>query len=135
MLPEPLAGWLGALQGWLFQALVLPVIQWAGLTMYTEDAFNGTEDDPAWNRDPCGGAATLERLSADRFVRPLGRATHRPHRAFPLAFFFTCARCSTPAGWLPHGVPTPNPRRCTPGRVCSLVVRLRHWIHRHKQWW
>ena len=43
-MPEPIASFIGALQGWLFQAVVLPVLVRAGALQYTEDAFNGTEE-------------------------------------------------------------------------------------------
>ncbi|HMN84160.1 MAG TPA: hypothetical protein PKA20_30110, partial [Burkholderiaceae bacterium] len=43
MLPDWLASWVGQLQGWLFQTLVLPLVEWAGLSVYVDDAFDGTE--------------------------------------------------------------------------------------------
>jgi hypothetical protein len=42
--PETIASGVGALQGWLFQSLVLPVLASLGALRYTEDAFNGTEE-------------------------------------------------------------------------------------------
>ena len=36
MLPDWLASWIGQLQGWLFQTLVLPFIEWAGLNGYAK---------------------------------------------------------------------------------------------------
>ena len=36
--------WFGELHGWLFQGFVLPFVQWSGLSVYTEDAFDGTEE-------------------------------------------------------------------------------------------
>jgi sterol desaturase/sphingolipid hydroxylase (fatty acid hydroxylase superfamily) len=41
---DTLRHWLGEAQGALFQGVVLPVIQWTGLAVYTEDAFDGTEE-------------------------------------------------------------------------------------------
>ena len=43
-MPEPVASFVGAIQGWLFEHAVLPLLAWAGALQYTEDAFNGTED-------------------------------------------------------------------------------------------
>ena len=43
-MPEPIASFIGALQAWLFESVVLPALAWAGALRYTEDAFNGTEE-------------------------------------------------------------------------------------------
>jgi len=42
--PGPVATFVGEMQGWLFQTLVLPTLAALGALQYTEDAFNGTEE-------------------------------------------------------------------------------------------
>ncbi len=160
MLPEPLAGWIGALQGWLFQALVLPVIQWAGLTMYTEDAFNGTEDVLYGALEIAILVAVLlpleRRFPLDRFER--GRAVRVDivytaiHRLglFPLVFFFTLRPLfDALQAWLHlHGVPTPNLEALAPALAAHPVASFAvyvvvldfalYWIHRAQHgfdWW
>lgn len=160
MLPEPFAGWIGALQGWLFQALVLPVIQWAGLAMFTEDAFNGTEDVIYGALEIAILVAVLlpleRRFPVERFVRGrsvrvdmLYTAIHRLG-LFPLAFFFTLRPLfDALQGWLHlHGVPTPNLESLAPALAAHpaasfavYVVILDftlYWIHRAQHafdWW
>lgn len=160
MLPEPLAGWIGALQGWLFQALVLPVIQWAGLTMYTEDAFNGTEDMIYGALEIAILVAVLlpleRRFPLEHFVRGgsvrvdiVYTAIHRLG-LFPLAFFFTLRPLfDALQAWLHlHGVPTPNLEALAPALAAHAVASFAvyvvvldftlYWIHRAQHgfdWW
>ena len=127
MLPEPFAGWFGALQGALFQALVLPLLQFAGLTMYTEDAFNATEDLLWASLEVALLVAILlpleRRFPVERFVRG-PRGPHRRHLhadppagVFPLVFFFTLRPLfdALQAALHLHGVPTPNLESLLPG--------------------
>ena len=160
MLPDPLAGWFGALQGWLFQALVLPLLQAGGLTMYTEDAFNATED-VLWGLVEVALLVAIllpleRRFPAERFAR--GRAVRTDviytliHRLglFPLAFFFTLRPLfdALQATLHLHGVPTPNLESLAPALaahpVASFLAYLvlidltQYLIHRGQHafgWW
>ncbi len=160
MLPEPLAGWLGALQGGLFQALVLPFVQWAGLASYTEDAFNATEDFLYGALEIALLAAILlpleRRFPAERFVR--GAAVRTDviytliHRLglVPLLFFFTLRPLfdALQAALHLRGVPTPNLESLLPalaahpvGSFLAYLVILdfaQYLIHRAQHaadWW
>lgn len=134
MLPEPLAGWFGALQGWLFQALVLPLLQGSGLAVYTEDAFNATEDLLYGVAEIALLAAILlpleRRFPAERFVR--GPAVRTDviytliHRLglVPLFFFFTLRPLfdAFQAGLHLRGVPRPNLESLVPALAASPVA-------------
>ena len=160
MLPEPIAGWFGALQGALFQSLVLPLLQLAGLAVYTEDAFNATED-VLWGAIEVALLMLLlipleRRYPAERFAR--GAAVRTDviytllHRLglVPLLFFFTLRPLfeSLQATLHLHGVPTPNLESMVPALathpVASLVVYLvlldfaQYAVHRAQHafgWW
>jgi sterol desaturase/sphingolipid hydroxylase (fatty acid hydroxylase superfamily) len=160
MLPEPLAGWFGAVHGWLFQTLVLPVLQIAGLALYTEEAFNGTEDF-------LYGAAEIavlvvillpleRRFPVERFAR--GSAVRTDviytliHRLglFPLFFFFTLRPLfdALQAALHLQGLPTPNLESLVPALAASPIASFvaylvvldftLYWIHRGQHafaWW
>jgi sterol desaturase/sphingolipid hydroxylase (fatty acid hydroxylase superfamily) len=160
VLPEPFAGWFGALQGALFQALVLPLLQFAGLTMYTEDAFNATED-LLWGVVEVALLVAIllpleRRFPVERFVR--GPAVRTDviytliHRlgVFPLFFFFTLRPLFDALQAALHlkGVPTPNLESLLPALaaapVASFLVYLvlldltQYLIHRGQHafgWW
>jgi sterol desaturase/sphingolipid hydroxylase (fatty acid hydroxylase superfamily) len=160
VLPDPFAGWFGALQGALFQSLVLPLLQVAGLAMYTEDAFNATED-LLWGAGEVlllvAVLVPLERrFPAERFVR--GAAVRTDviytllHRLglVPLLFFFTLRPLveGLQAKLHLHGVPTPNLESIVPALaahpVASFVVYLvlldftQYAVHRAQHafgWW
>ncbi len=140
MLPEPLAGWFGALQGWLFQALVLPLLQAGGLAMYTEDAFNATED-VLWGLFEVGVLVAIllpleRRFPAERFAR--GRAVRTDvvytliHRLglFPLAFFFTLRPLidALQATLHQNGVPTPNLESLLPALAAHPVASFAAYL-------
>jgi sterol desaturase/sphingolipid hydroxylase (fatty acid hydroxylase superfamily) len=160
VLPEPLAGWFGAVQGWLFQALVLPLLQVAGLTMYTEDAFNATEDFMLGVVEIAVLVAILlpleRRFPAERFAR--GPAVRTDiiytliHRLglFPLLFFFTLRPLfdALQGALHLHGVPTPNLESLVPALAAQPVASFAaylivldlslYWIHRGQHafdWW
>jgi sterol desaturase/sphingolipid hydroxylase (fatty acid hydroxylase superfamily) len=160
MLPEPFAGWFGAVQGWLFQALVLPLLQIAGLATYTEDAFNGTEDFLYGALEIAVLVAILlpleRRFPAERFARgPTVRTDliyTLIHRLglFPLFFFFTLRPLfdALQATLHLHGVPTPNLESLLPALAASPVASFLaylvlldlalYWIHRGQHafgWW
>lgn len=160
MLPDPFAGWFGALQGALFQSLVLPLLQVAGLAMYTEDAFNATEDLLWGAIEVLLLVAVLvpleRRFPAERFVR--GAAVRTDviytllHRLglVPLLFFFTLRPLveGLQAALHLRGVPTPNLESIVPALaahpVASFVVYLalldftQYAVHRAQHafgWW
>lgn len=160
-MPDFLASFVGAIQGWVFEHAVLPVLAWAGWLQYTEDAFNGTEDFVL-------GALELTLLMA--VLIPLERlrpyeAPHGPRRAvavdvlytllhrlglFPLFFFFAFRPLFDGAqAWLHlHGVPTFGLETLVPALnehpllafLAYLVVLdfAQYWVHRGQHrfgWW
>jgi sterol desaturase/sphingolipid hydroxylase (fatty acid hydroxylase superfamily) len=159
--PEPLAGVVGALQGWLFQTVVLPLLAWSGALQYTEDAFNGTEEFVLGALEIGLLAAIL--LPLER-LRPYERAPNAApavrvdviytllHRLgiFPLFYFFAFRPLFDAAqAWLHlHGVPTIGLETLLPGLaeaplaafVAYLVVLdfAQYWVHRAQHrfdWW
>jgi sterol desaturase/sphingolipid hydroxylase (fatty acid hydroxylase superfamily) len=160
-MPEPIASVVGALQGWLFQALVLPTLAWAGVLQYTEDAFNGTEEFVLGALEIALLMALL--LPLERFLpyerAPCGRHAVRVdvmytvlHRLgiFPLFFFLAFRPIFDAAqAWLHlHGVPTLGLEALLPGLaeapLIAFLVYLvvldfaQYWVHRAQHragWW
>ncbi len=160
-MPEPIASFVGALQAWLFQTLVLPALAWAGALRYTEDAFNGTEEFVLGALEIAMLVAVL--LPLERLLpyerQPAGARAVRIdvaytllHRLgiFPLFFFFAFRPLFDGAqAWLRlHGVPAFGLETLLPGLaeaplaafLAYLVVLdfAQYWVHRaqhHVGWW
>lgn len=160
-MPEPIASFVGTVQGWLFQAVVLPVLVWAGALQYTEDAFNGTEEFVLGALEIVVLLAIL--LPLERFLpyerKAAGSRAVRVdviytvlHRLgiFPLFFFFAFRPFFDAAqAWLHlHGVPTFGLEALLPGLaeapLIAFLVYLvlldfaQYWVHRAQHrlaWW
>ena len=161
MLPDWLASWIGQLQGWLFQTLVLPFIEWAGLSIYVDDAFDGTEMLLLGALEVVALAAVLVPLQR---LMPLERPDHAVspgsdqradviytliHRLglVPLAMFFALRPLFDGLqAWLRmHGFATWDLETWLPGLadhpvaaflVYLLVIDLvQYWIHRWQHRW
>ena len=160
-MPEPVASVVGALQGWLFQAFVLPALAWSGALQYTEDAFNGTEEFVLGALEIALLMALL--LPLERLLpyerAPGGRRAVRVdviytllHRLglFPLFFFFAFRPLFDAAqAWLRlNGVPAFGLESLVPALadaplaafLAYLVVLdfAQYWVHRAQHragWW
>lgn len=160
-MPEPVASFVGALQGWLFQTLVLPALAALGALRFTEDAFNGTEEFVLGVLEIALLVAIL--LPLERLLpyerRRAGWAALRVdviytllHRLglFPLFFFFAFRPLFDAAqAWLRlHDVPAFGLETLLPGLAASplaaffvyLVVLdfAQYWVHRAQHradWW
>lgn len=160
-MPDWLAGFVGALQGSVFEHAVLPALAWAGLLQYTEDAFNGTEDVVLGALELAVLVAVLVPLER---LRPY-EAPHGPAQAvrvdvlytllhrlglFPLFFFVAFRPLFDGAqAWLHlHGVPTLGLETLVPAlndhplaAFAAYLVLLdlaAYWIHRAQHglgWW
>jgi sterol desaturase/sphingolipid hydroxylase (fatty acid hydroxylase superfamily) len=160
-LPEPIASIVGSLQGWLFQAVVLPLLAALGALRYTEDAFNGTEEFVLGAIEIALLMAVLLPLERLRPYerRPAGSRAVRIdviytllHRLglFPLLFFFAFRPLFDGAqAWLHlHGVPTIGLETLVPvlaeSPLLAFLVYLvvldfaQYCVHRaqhHANWW
>ncbi len=161
-MPETIASIVGALQGWLFQSLVLPVLAALGALRYTEDAFNGTEEFVLGALEITVLVAIL--LPLERFLpyerRAAGSRAVRVdviytvlHRLgiFPLFFFFAFRPLFDAAqAWLHlRGVPTFGLETLLPGLAESPIVAFLAYLvvldfaqygvhraqHRFDWWW
>jgi sterol desaturase/sphingolipid hydroxylase (fatty acid hydroxylase superfamily) len=159
-MPEPIASFVGAIQGWLFEHAVLPLLAWAGALQYTEDAFNGTEDLVLGLLEIGVLVAVLVPLQKLVPYEPPGRGwgvrvdvvytlLHRLGLV-PLAFFFALRPLFDSAqAWLHlHGVPTLGLETLVPAlnehpvlSFLAYVVVLdfaQYWVHRAQHrfdWW
>jgi sterol desaturase/sphingolipid hydroxylase (fatty acid hydroxylase superfamily) len=159
--PEPIASFVGVLQAWLFESVVLPALAWAGALRYTEDAFNGTEEFVLGALEIALLVAVL--LPLERLMpyerQPAGARAVRVdvvytllHRLgiFPLFFFFAFRPLFDGAqAWLRlHDVPAFGLETLVPGLAeaplaaffAYLVVLdfAQYWVHRaqhHAGWW
>jgi len=161
VLPDWLASWIGQLQGWLFQTLALPFIERAGLSIYVDDAFDGTETLLLGALEVAALAAVLVPLQR---LMPLERPDHAVspgsdqradviytliHRLglVPLAMFFALRPLFDGLqAWLRmHGFATWDLETWLPGLadhpvaaflVYLLVIDLvQYWIHRWQHRW
>ena len=160
-MPEPIASLVGAVQGWLFQTLVLPVLASLGALRHTEDAFNGTEEFVLGALEIVILMAIL--LPLERFLpyerRSAGSRAVRVdviytvlHRLgiFPLFFFLAFRPLFDAAqAWLHlHGVPTFGLETLLPGLAEAPLVAFlaylvvldfaQYWVHRAQHrfdWW
>ena len=152
--------WFGELHGWLFQGFVLPFVQWSGLSVYTEDAFDGTEEFLFGALQVLLLAAVLIPLER-RFPRERwqGYAAVRTdmiytllHRLglFPLFFFFAFRPLFDHLqswfhfnGWLTTNLETWFPALDTNpwlafAAYLVIIDFAKYWIHRAQHrfdWW
>ena len=152
--------WFGEVHGWLFQSVVLPIVQWSGLSVYTEDAFDGTEEflfgalqvlllaavlmplERRFPRERWQGVAAVRTDVIYTFLHRLG--------LFPLFFFFAFRPMFDRwESWLHfNGWPTTNLETWWPALAANPLLAFaaylviidfaKYWIHRaqHRfEWW
>jgi sterol desaturase/sphingolipid hydroxylase (fatty acid hydroxylase superfamily) len=152
--------WFGEVHGWLFQSVVLPIVQWSGLSVYTEDAFDGTEEflfgalqvlllaavlmplERRFPRERWQGFAAVRTDVIYTFLHRLG--------LFPLFFFFAFRPMFDRwESWLHfNGWPTTNLETWWHALAANPLLAFaaylviidfaKYWIHRaqHRfEWW